>query len=188
MQELFSRHTIAVRVWDLSRLIIQYYQAKGSPGPIMLPVMSGAIMFAADLARAIEARSGWDSSPNIQDIIPVRARSYVGGVSSGAVALDLPPDLRSEDDILIVDDIYDTGRTLNALVTTLQRTVNPDKIKSVVLLDKPARREIVTPGHPTWVGMQIENHFVVGYGMDFNGRFRALPNIYRTGAEAERAA
>jgi hypoxanthine phosphoribosyltransferase len=107
----------------------------------------------------------------------VRLASYGSGtVSSGKVKItkDLETSLKGKD-VLIVEDIIDTGITLQYLFRRLKAR-KPRSLRTVTLLDKPSRRKV--PFRPDYVGFTIENLFVVGYGLDCNEEFRNLPGIY----------
>ena len=107
----------------------------------------------------------------------VRLASYGSGTqSSGRVKItkDLETSLRGKD-VLIVEDIIDTGVTLNYLFHRLQAR-RPRSLKTVALLDKPERRKV--DFQADYVGFTIEDHFVVGYGLDWNEEYRNLPEIY----------
>src|SRR5690606_2286873 len=127
----------------------------------------GSIIFMADLSRAI----------NIPHAIDFMATSSYGAGthSSGVVRilkdLDKPIEGRN---VLIVEDIIDSGHTLNYLVRILQER-QPASLRIVTLLDKPERREVAH--HVDWVGFSIPNDFVVGYGLDYNELYRNLPYI-----------
>jgi hypoxanthine phosphoribosyltransferase len=129
-------------------------------------VLKGALYFLADLSRAI-------SLPTEVDILAVS--SYTGTQSSGTVTIlkDLDIEIHGRD-ILIVEDILDTGRTLNAIKECLSRR-RPRSLRICVLLDKPDRRTV--PVSVDYTGFTIPNHFVIGYGLDLNQVFRNLPYI-----------
>jgi hypoxanthine phosphoribosyltransferase len=134
---------------------------------VVLPVLKGGIFFGADLARAL-------TIPVQLDFI--RARSYEGDQSTGRVEFLIEPTvtLRGKT-VLVVEDILDTGRTASAIMDRLLES-EPEAVEMCVLLDKPAGR--VVPMSPRFVGFEIENHFVVGYGLDYNEQYRALSAIY----------
>jgi len=135
---------------------------------LLVGVLKGAFIFMADLARSME-------SPVKMDF--VRLASYGSGtVSSGKVKItkDLETSLRGKD-VLIVEDIIDTGVTLRYLLRRLQAR-KPRSLRTVALLDKPSRRKV--PFRPDYVGFTIEDLFVVGYGLDCNEEFRNLRGIY----------
>ena len=163
---LFDAPTIARRVEALGRELAEAYAGRV---PVLVAVMKGGALFLADLVRA------W---PGPMDLEFITAASYEG-TEPGAVRLTLPADLAERvagRDVLVVDDIFDTGATLAAVADALRRA-GAREVRSVVLLRKrlpgPAR-----PRHePDWVGFEVEDRFVVGYGLDYRGRFRNLPYI-----------
>jgi hypoxanthine phosphoribosyltransferase len=135
---------------------------------LLVGILKGAFIFMADLARKM-------TPPVKMDF--VRLASYGGGsVSSGKVRIskDLETSVRGRD-VLIVEDIIDTGVTLKYLCRLL-KSRRPRSLKTVALLDKPSRRKV--PFQADYVGFAIEDHFVVGYGLDWNEKFRNLPGIY----------
>lgn len=157
------------RVIAMGRAIADHHAHHYSGEPlVMLVLMDGAFCFAADLARAIPVDG--------IELVFRRASSYRGGtVSTGAVELDPLPDLNQRQ-VLVIDDILDTGRTLAAAVAAAERA-GAATVTTCVLLDKPSRR--VAEGLPraTYVGFTIPDLFVVGYGLDHAGRWRGLPDI-----------
>jgi len=140
----------------------------------LVAVLKGAFMFLADLMRAID-------DPVSCDFIAVS--SYVGGTSTtGEVRLlkdlDLPLEGR---DVVIVEDIVDTGLTLTYLREVLQAR-RPRSLRTVCLLSKPSRRQMSVP--VDYIGFEIPDRFVVGYGLDYDERYRNLPHIAVLGPEA----
>ncbi len=140
---------------------------------IVLPVLKGGFHFASDLTRQLTV-------PVMIDFI--RARSYRGTHSQGAVEILVSPTLQLQDkNILIVEDILDTGRTTAVLLDLLEEK-HPKKLVVCTLLDKPARR--VAPVEGDYVGFEIDDEFVVGYGLDHDEQYRGLPDIHiLSGAE-----
>ena len=107
----------------------------------------------------------------------MRVSSYgAGTVSSGHIQIHLDVNIKDIEncDILIVEDIIDSGRTLTYLTDYLAKK-GAKSVRTVTLLDKPMRREV--PFTPNYVGIEIPDEFVVGYGLDFNEKYRALPYI-----------
>jgi len=161
---LFSRDQIQARVSEMGRQIRQ--DLCGEPA-VLIGVLKGAAIFLADLARSIEVDCTFDF---------VSASSYQSGTrSSGAVQLikDLDEPIEGKN-ILVIEDILDTGVTLNFLYSHFERH-KPRSIRIAALLDKPSRR--IQPIQADYVGFQIPNEFVVGYGMDYAERYRNLPDI-----------
>jgi hypoxanthine phosphoribosyltransferase len=163
---LISQERIAARVRELGGELTRHYAGRR---PLFLGVMNGALFFLADLVRAVELDV---------EISCVRLASYRGTRSTGLVRGLNDADLRDAvhgREVLIVDDILDTGRTLSALATKLHQHGAAD-LKICVLLEKRSAREI--PVRAEWVGFQIADEFVVGYGLDYEGRHRGLDSIH----------
>ena len=161
---LFSEDEIRATV---ARLAAEIEQATPAGEAVhLVAVLKGAFMFLADLARAL-------ARPVTLDF--VRLSSYGSGVeSAGTVKLLQEPDDVRDRHVLIVEDIVDTGITLDALRTYLLAR-GPKSLRAVCLLDKPARRQCEVPVEFT--GFTIEDVFVVGYGLDLAERHRELPYI-----------
>lgn len=154
------------RVAELAAEIGASYARYEEP-PILLTVLKGAAFFAADLARAM-------ARPVEMDF--VRVQSYEGASSTGTVTfLHYPESALRGRHVLIVEDILDTGRTARAIVDWLQ-TQELASLRLCTLLDKPSRR--LTPLHAEHVGFTIPNQFVIGYGLDYDERYRNLPAIH----------
>ncbi|HEY0257092.1 MAG TPA: hypoxanthine phosphoribosyltransferase [Candidatus Methylacidiphilales bacterium] len=160
---LLSQTKIRTRIRQLGKNIASHYRGKR---PVFLGVMNGALFFLADLLRAAEFET---------EVSCIRLASYKGTRSSGLLhGLDLLDDSLAGRHVLIVDDILDTGRTLSALSQRLKKLGAAD-VKICVLLEKRLRREM--PIQADWVGFKIADEFVVGYGLDYNGRYRGLKQI-----------
>ena len=164
MDVLFSQQQLASRVADLGRQISVEYAGKSV---VLIGVLKGAAIFLADLARSI-------SVDNTFDFVAVSSYGRAR-VSSGAVKLikdiDNPIEGRH---VLLVEDILDSGLTLSYL-RQLMLQHRPASLKIATCLDKPERR--LVPIEADYVGFQIPNHFVIGYGMDFAERYRGLADI-----------
>ncbi len=129
--------------------------------------MNGGLFFLADLLRAINLDEG--------EISCVRLASYKGTKSTGVLrGLDGLDGSFKGRHVVIVDDILDTGRTLSGLTARLKKLGAVD-VKVCVLLEKRRRHEI--PVKPNWIGFKIADEFVVGYGLDHDGRYRGLKQI-----------
>jgi hypoxanthine phosphoribosyltransferase len=129
--------------------------------------MNGALFFLADLLRAVEIED--------TEICCVRLASYAGAKSTGRVrGLDAVGGSFRGRHVLIVDDILDTGRTLSALVGRLKK-LGAAEVKICVLLEKRRKRE--APVRADWAGFKIADEFVVGYGLDHDGRYRGLRQV-----------
>jgi len=161
---LISADQLAARVRELGREIAEHY---GGRTPVLVAVLKGAVVFLADLMRAI---------PGTLECDFIAVSSYgVSSRSSGIVQLiaDLSASIEGRD-VLIVEDIVDTGRTLAYLQRNLE-TRHPRGVRVCTLLDKAARREVPVTLHH--VGFTIPDRFVVGYGLDYAGQYRNLPYL-----------
>jgi hypoxanthine phosphoribosyltransferase len=170
MKVLLSHDAIQARIQEMGREIAKDYAGRE---PHMVGVLKGAFTFLSDLTRAIEL-------PMTLDFIAVS--SYGAATkTSGEVRLvkDLDQGLEGRD-LLVVEDIVDTGLTLNYLLNLL-RARGPRSLKVATLLSKPSRRLVQIP--VDYVGFSIDDHFVVGYGLDFNEKYRNLRDIVVYGGE-----
>ena len=161
---MITAEDIAARVRELGAQITKDYKDRSL---VLVCVLKGSFVFAADLARAIDL-------PLRIDFLGVR--SYGEGTeSSGVVQItqDLSRPIANED-VLIVEDIVDTGLTIAHLMDLL-RTRQPRSVKVCALLHKPARARIAVK--VDYLGFTIEDRFVVGYGLDFGEGYRNLPYI-----------
>lgn len=160
---LLDRETIAKKVTELGRTIARDY---AHTRPLMVCVLKGSVVFYADLIRAID-------TPLDLDFIAVS--SYGRGTTSGEVRMIKDLDVSIEErDVLIVEDILDTGLTLKYL-TEMLRARGPASLKLCTLLDKPERRRAKVEAD--YRGFTIPNEFVVGYGLDYAEQYRNLPDI-----------
>lgn len=161
---LFDKAQIASKVKQLAQKITNDYQGKV---PVLIGILKGAIPFIADLMREIEL-------PLAYDLMAVC--SYGNSTkSSGAVRILKDVDLSIERrEVIIVEDIVDTGLTLHYLLENLQSR-KPKSLKVCTLLDKPERRKLELT--PDYNGFVIPNVFVVGYGLDYAEKYRNLPYI-----------
>jgi len=175
---LISEGEIKSRVEKLSEEICEFYHDKN---PLVLPMLNGAVTFYNDLFRNL---------PIKYSINFILASSYpVGTESAGEPHIYLNDKIQKEISgrhILEVEDIFDTGETLNA-TNKLLWNFEPLSIETIVLTDKPERRKPHITIKPRWTGFIIPNKFVVGYGLDFNERYRGIkhiavlkPEIYET--------
>jgi hypoxanthine phosphoribosyltransferase len=165
LKVLFSREQIASRVAELGRQITRDFT--GEP-VVLVGVLKGAAIFLSDLARHIELDSTFDF---------IAVSSYANQKQhSGEVKLLRDVDQSMEDqNIILVEDILDTGLTLTYLKKMLLAR-HPRAFRIAALLDKPIRRQ--QPIHADYTGFEIPDEFVVGYGMDYAERYRNLPDIY----------
>ncbi|MCS7234253.1 MAG: hypoxanthine phosphoribosyltransferase [Synergistetes bacterium] len=161
---LISREDIQKRVKELAEVISKDYEGKD---PVFVGVLKGAIMFMADLLRNI---------PFSVYVDFMAVSSYGNSTeTSGIVKIDkdLDTDIKGRH-VLIVEDIIDSGLTLQYLLGLLSSRI-PASLKVCALLSKPARRKVEIP--IAYLGFNIPSEFVVGYGLDFAGRYRNLPDI-----------
>lgn len=161
---LFSEEQIARRVEALAAQIATDYAAQSLT---LLIVLKGAAWFGADLVRRL---------PGDTLVEFIRAKSYAGDTSTGEVRFPLVPEVSlAGRHVLLIEDILDTGRTLDA-VTRLVEAQAPASLRACALLDKPSRR--VFPARAHYVGFEVPDQFVVGYGLDHDEHYRTLPAIY----------
>lgn len=163
-QILITEEQLKTRVNELGKTLANDYRGKK---PLMLCILKGSTIFYADLIRAMDI-------PLECDFIAVS--SYGNKTkSSGEVKMikDLDKSIEGRD-VVIVEDIVDSGYTLNYLKKNLQAR-GPASVKICTLLDKKERREV--PITPDYEGFSIDDYFVVGYGLDYNERYRNLPEI-----------
>ncbi len=160
---LITEEQLAKRIRTLSAEIECDFRGREM---VVISLLSGTIMFLADLIRHL-------SLPMRLDFIGVS--SYGAGTTSGELVFtkELRLDVRGRD-VLLVDDILDTGRTMKRVLAKL-RPLKPRRIKTCVLLDKPARR--VEKIRADYVGFSIPDLFVIGYGLDYAERYRNLPFV-----------
>lgn len=161
---LFTQEQVAGRIRELAQQISRDYAGKA---PLVVGILRGSFIFMADLVRQL-------TLPVNLDFMSVSSYG-AGTVSSGQVNihLDLQEDIAGRD-VLLVEDILDTGNTLSKLVAELQQR-RPASLKLCVLLDKPDRR--TRPIQADYVGFTIPDAFVVGCGLDYDQHYRQLPYI-----------
>lgn len=154
---------ILSRVKELGKKINTDYQDKN---PILVGVLKGAFVFMADLLREIII-------PTEVDFLSIH--SYNGRESSGVVRITHDLSLNIEDrDVILIEDIVDTGRTINYIIENL-KTRRPKSLVVCTLLNKKDNRIVEVP--LTYVGFDIPCVFVVGYGLDYSNKYRNLRNI-----------
>ncbi|MDB2407619.1 hypoxanthine phosphoribosyltransferase [Jannaschia sp.] len=162
---MISAKTIAARIEDLAREIEARFE--GTDKLVVVGLLRGSFVFIADLVRELDL-------PVEVDFL--EASSYGDGMESSREVRILK-DLRGEiggRDVLVVEDIVDTGFTLHHVLGLLVSR-KPRRLETIALLDKPARREVDVKA--TWTGFEIPDEFVVGYGIDYAQRNRNLPFI-----------
>ena len=156
---------ILQKVNEIATAINKDYEGKK---PLFIPILNGAFMFASDLFKCINIPS---------EISFIKLASYKGMKSSGNIitAIGLDYDLYNRD-VVIIEDIVDTGKTLNAFLPNLEHQ-HPASLKIAALLHKPDAT--VFPLSIAYTGFVIPNKFVVGYGLDYDGQGRNLKEIYQ---------
>ncbi len=161
---LLSETQIADRIKELAKKIDEDYQGKEV---IAVCILKGSVIFFADLIRAMK-------TPTSVEFMKVSSYGF-GTSSSGrlSVGLDLFSNIEGKE-VLIVEDIIDSGNTMYALKEML-RTRNPASLRIVTLLDKPARRTVDIKADYTC--FEIEDEFVIGYGLDYAEKYRDLPYV-----------
>lgn len=165
IDQLISAKAIAARVEELAREITAHFA--GTDKLVVVGLLRGSFVFIADLVREIDL-------PIEVDFLEV---SSYGNAMESSREVRVLKDLRGEvagRDVLVVEDIVDTGFTLSHVLKLLQ-TREPARIEVCAMLDKPSRREV--PIKATWTGFDIPDEFVVGYGIDYAQRNRNLPFI-----------
>ncbi|MCB1363929.1 MAG: hypoxanthine phosphoribosyltransferase [Rhodobacteraceae bacterium] len=165
IEEMISAKAIAARIEALCREIQAEFE--GTDKLVVVGLLRGSFVFIADLVRELDL-------PIEVDFI--EASSY-GDATESSREVRILKDLRGAiegRDVLVVEDIIDTGHTLSH-VTRLLQSRNPARLKTIALLNKPSRREVEFSAD--WIGFDIPDEFVVGYGIDFAQRNRNLPHI-----------
>lgn len=165
IEKMISAKTISARVEVLAREISEYFA--GTDQLVLVGLLRGSFIFIADLMRELEL-------PVEVDFL--EATSYGDSMESSR-EVRIVKDIRGEiggKDVLLVEDIIDTGHTM-AHVLTLLKSRRPKRLEICALLDKPSRREVEVTAK--WIGFEIPDEFVVGYGIDYAQRNRNLPFI-----------
>ena len=162
---LVSEEELKAKVAELGAQISRDYEGKNL---VLVSILKGSVVFMADLMRAV-------SIPCSIDFMVVSSYGGSNTVTSGLVKIikDLDGDLSGKD-VLIVEDILDTGVTLSNLVPMLKMR-NPNSVKICTILDKPSRRKADI--QPDYEGFQVPDEFVVGYGLDYDEKYRNLPYV-----------
>lgn len=167
---MISARRIARRVREMGQEISAVYSDLDQP-LVLVVILKGATVFAADLLRSLSVPA---------ELEFVRASSYgTGTASSGRVKFaHLVEGPLSGRDLLLVEDIVDSGRTIQVILREIKRH-KPASVRLAALLDRPARR--VVPVKIDFTGFVIPDRFVIGYGLDYAGLYRELPGIYSLG-------
>ena len=162
---LLSEEQIRNRIEELGRELTQEYKDKN---PVIVGVLKGVVIFYADMVRKIQVPCQFDF---------MWISSYAGTESTGSMIVkkDISVDIKGRH-VLILEDIFDTGNSLEFACNHLLAK-EPAALKICTLLDKPERRNPAVTVQPDYTGFTIPNAFVVGYGLDFNERYRNLPYV-----------
>jgi len=162
---LFDEPRILARLDEIAAQITTDYEGKDL---IVVPILHGGLILVADLLRRVKL-------PLRMECLSVA--SYHGGTESSGVVtfnqLNLPDLVGAH--VLIIDDILDSGRTLDAIGRKIEEECSPADVKICVLLDKKTERAVEVT--PDYIGFEVGDEFVIGYGLDYNGRYRNLPYI-----------
>ena len=165
LEVLVTEEQIKARIKELGKILTEEYAGKD---PIVVGVLKGVVVFYADMIREIKV-------PCQMDFLWIS--SYAGTSSTGIMKVkqELANNIEGRH-VLILEDIFDTGRSLQFLVETL-KAQNPASLKICTFLDKPERRVPGVTVKADYTGYVIPNEFVVGYGLDFDEKYRNLPYI-----------
>ncbi len=161
---ILTEEQIAARIKELGRDISQDYAGKA---PLLVGVLRGAIMFVADLMRELDI----DLEIDFMAVLSYGSSTRSSGVVR--ILKDLDQDIRDRD-VIVIEDILDTGLTLSYLLKNLQ-TRQPRSIEICALLVKEGKQQVRL--EPKYQGFQIPDEFVVGYGLDLNEKWRNLPYV-----------
>lgn len=165
LTEIISEELIKDKVKDISSKISRKFMGKN---PVIIGVLNGSFVFLSDLIRNIEINCELDF---------IKVSSYINSSNRGKIELELKNKIKLDNrEIIIVEDIIDSGNTLSFLYDHFKK-LNVKSISSAVLLNKYQinKKKIILD----WIGFNIEDNFVVGYGLDYNNYFRNLKSIYK---------
>ncbi len=166
---LITETEIKKKVYELAQKLAVDYEYKNLT---IIGVLNGSLVFLSDLIRLI---------PFPVKIDTIRAKAYVGASISPKAEVDIVDSISIDvenEHVLILDDILDTGKTLSRIVGIVKE-YNPLSLKVCVLLNKTARRHVEI--EPEYCCFEVEDRFVVGYGLDFDNKYRNLPYIAELG-------
>ena len=161
--EFISKNELNTVVTSLAKKVEEQFKDKN---PIFIVMLNGAFVFASDFLRALEQP---------YETLFVRYSSYSGMQTTGNVVTSAIPDVVKGRNVVILEDIVDSGLTMEVFKKNLTR-MQPESITLVALLSKPSARKVDVK--IDYIGKEIEDKFVVGYGLDYDGFGRNLPAIY----------
>jgi len=170
MKVMISAEEIHAKVQELGKQIDAHY-ANSNKELVLIGLLRGSVIFMADLCRAIT---------KIHELDFMTVSSYGGGTTSSRdvkILKDLDGEIRGKD-VLVIEDIIDSGNTLSKVLEILQ-TRNPNSIELCTLVSKPSRREIDL--EVKFLGFEVEDKFIVGYGLDYDQKYRHIPFIGEIG-------
>ncbi|AMW80272.1 hypoxanthine phosphoribosyltransferase [Acinetobacter sp. TGL-Y2] len=170
MKVMISAEEIHAKVLELGKQIDAHY-ANSDKELVLIGLLRGSVIFMADLCRAI-------AKPHELDFMTVS--SYAGGTTSSRdvkILKDLDGEIRGKD-VLVIEDIIDSGNTLSKVLEILE-TRQPNSIQLCTLVSKPSRREIDLDVQ--FLGFEVEDKFIVGYGLDYDQKYRHIPFIGEIG-------
>ena len=162
---MITEEQIKARIAELSQELSREYAGKN---PVVVGVLKGVVVFYADMIRQITV-------PCQMDFMWISSYKGTNSTDTMQVRQDIVSDIEGRH-VLILEDIFDTGNSLDFAVKHLQAR-NPASLKICTLLDKPERRNPNITLEADWVGFTIPNEFVVGYGLDYNEYYRNLPFV-----------
>jgi hypoxanthine phosphoribosyltransferase len=161
---LIPDEAIQRRIQEVARILEDEYAGKEI---LLVMIMKGSLLLVADLIRALNVKTSIEF---------ISCSSYDGGTVRGRLRVSGLEKINAEGKhILVVDDIFDSGFTLHQVVTRLEK-MHPESLKTLVLLAKSVPRDV--PYQPDYILFDIEDRFVVGYGLDYKEHFRGLPGVY----------
>ena len=162
---LLTEQQIQDRIAQLGEILTREYEGKN---PVIVGVLKGVVVFYADMIRQIK-------TPCEMDFMVLSSYSGTNSTGTTVVKKDLSVDIKDRH-VLILEDIFDTGNSLNFTVQTLLER-KPASLKICTLLDKPERRRPDITLKADYVGFTIPDAFVIGYGLDYNEKYRNLPYV-----------
>ena len=162
---LYTEEQIRARIAELGQELTRDYVGKN---PVVIGVLKGVVVFYADMIRQIKV-------PCQMDFMTISSYSGTDSTGTAVVKQDISVDIKGRH-VLILEDIFDTGNSLDFTCRYLQSR-EPASVKICTLLDKPERRKEGITLKADYVGFTIPNAFVVGYGLDYNEQYRNLPFV-----------